>query len=572
MIRVKFVVFALLALGALAAQLFLVSPRVGTRAEELAASQAAAVPAVLGATLDERRHYLQTALLEIVRSHEVLAAFKGGSKDAPTAERFAAVRAAALKALPESMLPTAIIAWQNEAGAAYVRGNEELKVPKDEFDLTAMTAAGAAGQTADAFGSPHLFVAVPLSIATGSDDAKPLGIAVVGAPVMPPDVVESVVKRLNLGALALVLSGQVVSSAGPDKDGAPAAIKALKPGQTAVVEKGSVAALGPIKLPMLTHEDLMGGQAALTVASRQELRGTAYEVLAFGNLRPFMVSLANYQKLALLLWGGLFVLALVWTVLMGGGAKAAEAAPVSIVVPKPVAAPAPAPVSAMAPPSAVATPSLPLAAPEPVPEASPDDFQFGLPPPRPAAAPPVPEETPFQAPSEEGTGPGVIPAPLPSAGPALGDFDSGEDRTMAYPAGMAPSLGGAGPQPFEEPPAPSEPASEFNPDSTRVATVSQELLRATSRSAPAEAPMAAPISAAPEIDAEEQHFQEIYREFVSTRERCGEPADGLTYEKFAAKLKKNKEQLVQKYACRTVRFQVHVKDGKAALKATPVKD
>ena len=59
---------------------------------------------------------------------------------------------------------------------------------------------------------------------------------------------------------------------------------------------------------------------------------------------------------------------------------------------------------------------------------------------------------------------------------------------------------------------------------------------------------------------------------MATRERCGEGSDGLTYEKFVAKLRKNREQLVQKYACRTVRFQVYVKEGKAALKATPVKD
>ena len=40
---------------------------------------------------------------------------------------------------------------------------------------------------------------------------------------------------------------------------------------------------------------------------------------------------------------------------------------------------------------------------------------------------------------------------------------------------------------------------------------------------------------------------------------------------------KNKEQgeeatLVAKHNCRTVRFSVYVKDGKAALKATPVRD
>ncbi|WNG19269.1 MXAN_5187 family protein [Cystobacter fuscus] len=71
---------------------------------------------------------------------------------------------------------------------------------------------------------------------------------------------------------------------------------------------------------------------------------------------------------------------------------------------------------------------------------------------------------------------------------------------------------------------------------------------------------------------EEQHFQEVFREFVQTRDQCGEPQDGLTYDKFVAKLRKNREQLVQKYACKTVRFQVYVKEGKAALKATPVKD
>jgi hypothetical protein len=71
---------------------------------------------------------------------------------------------------------------------------------------------------------------------------------------------------------------------------------------------------------------------------------------------------------------------------------------------------------------------------------------------------------------------------------------------------------------------------------------------------------------------EEFHFQEVFREFVLTRERCSEASDGLTYDKFVQKLRKNKEQLMQKYSCRTVKFQVYVKEGKAALKATPVKD
>lgn len=83
--------------------------------------------------------------------------------------------------------------------------------------------------------------------------------------------------------------------------------------------------------------------------------------------------------------------------------------------------------------------------------------------------------------------------------------------------------------------------------------------------------LASAARAAPPVDGEEQHWQQIFDEFVRVRRQCGEPAEGLTYDRFRAKLAKNKEQLVQKYACRTVRFQVYVKEGKAALKATPVK-
>jgi hypothetical protein len=68
------------------------------------------------------------------------------------------------------------------------------------------------------------------------------------------------------------------------------------------------------------------------------------------------------------------------------------------------------------------------------------------------------------------------------------------------------------------------------------------------------------------------HFQDVFHEFLAVRERCGESGDGLTFEKFAGKLRKNRDQLVQKYGCRTVRFQVYVKDGRAALKATPVRE
>jgi hypothetical protein len=75
-----------------------------------------------------------------------------------------------------------------------------------------------------------------------------------------------------------------------------------------------------------------------------------------------------------------------------------------------------------------------------------------------------------------------------------------------------------------------------------------------------------------ENEEEAAHFAHIYDEFVQTKKQCGEPQAGLTIDKFLQKLRDNKAQLVAKHGCRTVRFSVYVKDGKAALKATPVRD
>jgi hypothetical protein len=96
--------------------------------------------------------------------------------------------------------------------------------------------------------------------------------------------------------------------------------------------------------------------------------------------------------------------------------------------------------------------------------------------------------------------------------------------------------------------------------------------------APAASPAAGPLQAAPqgvapgmvEVD-EETHWQQIFQDFLRTRASCGEPTEGLTYDKFRLKLEGNKAALVAKYACKSVKFQVYVKDGKAALKATPVR-
>jgi hypothetical protein len=68
------------------------------------------------------------------------------------------------------------------------------------------------------------------------------------------------------------------------------------------------------------------------------------------------------------------------------------------------------------------------------------------------------------------------------------------------------------------------------------------------------------------------YFKQIFDQFVVVKKSCNEPTASLTYGKFAEKLSKNRDDLMAKTGCREVRFTVYVKDGKAALKATPVKD
>jgi hypothetical protein len=72
-------------------------------------------------------------------------------------------------------------------------------------------------------------------------------------------------------------------------------------------------------------------------------------------------------------------------------------------------------------------------------------------------------------------------------------------------------------------------------------------------------------------DAENLYFREVFEDFLALKRKCGENTQNLTFEKFSGKLRSNRDALIAKHGCRTVKFQVYVKDGKAALKASPVR-
>jgi Double sensory domain of two-component sensor kinase len=194
-------------------------------------------------------------------------------------------------------------------------------------------------------------------------------------------------------------------------------------------------------------------------------------------------------------------------------------------------------------------------------------FDLGAQPPN--TAPTMPD-----LPSSRGT---PLPAPLPPP------IHSGDEYTPSVPTTV--KTGKEGPDYVDAPPgrAGARPAASLgalkldeDEEQTTVAA------KSTYPSALAMAEMAQTDSQAvttlgpppqPEPDLSdpiEAELHAVFTEFLETKQRCGEPTEGVTYDKFAEKLRANRATLIAKYSCKTVKFQVYIKDGKAALKATPV--
>jgi hypothetical protein len=77
-------------------------------------------------------------------------------------------------------------------------------------------------------------------------------------------------------------------------------------------------------------------------------------------------------------------------------------------------------------------------------------------------------------------------------------------------------------------------------------------------------------AAAPLAEADEAHLRETFDKFMALRAETGE-AGNLSYDRFAAKLRQNREQLLARGNVRAVRFTVYKKDGRAAIKASALR-
>lgn len=142
-----------------------------------------------------------------------------------------------------------------------------------------------------------------------------------------------------------------------------------------------------------------------------------------------------------------------------------------------------------------------------------------------------------------------MPAPKPSP----------EDR-MASPSKPDGAPHMPPPKPAGEP-SPSAQEQEDDEDATVVSAVPPEILEASATGS----------HAAVEEAGEIADWHNTFEEFLRTKKQCGEPTTGLTFEKFQTTLRKNRDQLMAKTKCKRVKFTVYVKDGRAALKASPVR-
>lgn len=165
----------------------------------------------------------------------------------------------------------------------------------------------------------------------------------------------------------------------------------------------------------------------------------------------------------------------------------------------------------------------------------------------PASAP----RPPGPPPPANGPRPGLLAPPPPLSKPAA---VSGS-RSAFSPE--APS--GSRPVPFG--PGSSPGASKGSSNDEERTAVGQ-----------ASADVMAAAGSSPNLEDPEGEWNRVYEDFVRTKRQCGEPTEGLTFDKFQQTLRKNRDALIQRHGCKHVRFSVQIKEGKASLKATPVRD
>lgn len=161
----------------------------------------------------------------------------------------------------------------------------------------------------------------------------------------------------------------------------------------------------------------------------------------------------------------------------------------------------------------------------------------------------------FGDPSPAGaTATGSYVGPLPSS-----PKPSSPGRAIPAPPAPAKSIPKPPAGPGARPAAPTRPTTESDPVTSSLPQEQPEPLRLDERHTP------------PGADGNDE-WRRVFEDFLATKQQCGEPIHSLTYEKFEVTLRKNRQAIIDKTGVSRVKFSVYVKDGKAALKASPIRE
>jgi len=116
-------------------------------------------------------------------------------------------------------------------------------------------------------------------------------------------------------------------------------------------------------------------------------------------------------------------------------------------------------------------------------------------------------------------------------------------------------------------------APHENPAAVFEATLREEAERFLGADfLPEHSPLSGEALSASAVEGPEMaEWRNVFAEFLRVRKQCNQDIESLSFERFKTKLEASKNNLLSKHHCKTVRFLVQIKDGKAAIKAIPVR-
>jgi hypothetical protein len=586
MIRFKFIVFAFLAMSAGVAHLWVLTPVLAERAVRHAVDAARPLSYAALARVEQQRAQAVQAAMVAAASPEVLAAFREPARAPEIApEQLAAVQ----KALSALELSDALVGVLFGEAVTLFQNDTPVKREALSVDLKTLKEAGLGGVQAELYGKPLIVVTAAASPSPAPEGPDEWPFVVVGVPLVDSEALSRLAVGLGLRGASFAFSGKPIRA----EERSPF-LEAFRQGAQGgdgvpgVLETGATSSLGGLQLPFLTHKDFLGGRAPIECVVKWPVPETRLDIVAVVSTRADMELLAAYQKLVLLGLAGLLLLSLVWMFWMDSedkvDARMAITGPISL---KPLGNGK----------SARAVTSETLAAllnknQETVTRKAPlegeafDLVNSAPEEPLSSAAPTGLRQADVE--STHAYDPSFSPVTFSSAQTDLGQKPrtSNEEALSAFSFTENSRLAGQEtlaytPDPFGDEMAPPE-----SPEHTRVATVPRELIHASAHGiepdlvhpkkplgalAPPVPAMALPAASTANADLEEAYYRSVFREFLALRDECGEPVDSVTYDRFAQKLRKYRDQLMQKPGVKSVRFQVYVKDGKAQVKASSVR-